>query len=132
MLNYVEKRIIIIKVKYINSKERSRSMEVVRIEVSEEQKSKGAIKSFSIRAVEEKDLEYANVHEFPKYYQIVIIKEERMDQLDLSTILFDFVISDVFDETKPLTFEKNFSVMIPKKADYTVIFQKLNPLFQKK
>ena len=55
-----------------------------------------------------------------------------MDQLDLSTILFDFVISDVFDETKPLTFEKNFSVMIPKKADYTVIFQKLNPLFQKK
>lgn len=107
-------------------------MEISRKEISERQKEKGVIASFLMESEGDMDCGDVYVHEFPSHYQVVMVKEEKMDQLDLSTILFDFVASHHFDETKPLTFGENVEVSLAKNEDYTIIFKKLNPLYPQK
>lgn len=104
-------------------------MEVVRIEVSEEQKKKGVIVSFLMPSEGDMDCGDIYVHEFSSKYQVVMKNEEKIDQLDLSTILFDFVASNHFNETKPIIFEDGIAVYLDKNEEYTIIFQKLNPLY---
>lgn len=104
-------------------------MEVTRLKINEEQKMKGIISAFLMKSEGDMDCGDVYVYEFSSYYQVVMIKEEKMDQLDLSTILFDFVSSNYFDNTKPLKFECDIIVYLDKNEDYTVIFQKLNPLY---
>ena len=104
-------------------------MEISRKEVNKRQKEEGVIASFLMESEGDMDCGDVYVHEFPSYYQVVMAKEEKMDQLDLSTILFDFVASNYFNETKPLTFEDSVSVNLTKNEEYTIIFKKLGPLY---
>lgn len=105
-------------------------MEVIRQEISEQLRKIGVIKYFSMRS-KDKDCNEIRVYEFPDFYKLAFKKKEKIDQLDLAAILFDFVVVNCFNSTKPFAFEKNLLIYITKKEDYSTIFQKLNALYKK-
>lgn len=105
-------------------------MEIIRLEtISEEQKKRGVIGSFLMEEEWDMDCGDVYVHEFPSHYQVVMIKEEKIDRLDLSRVLFGFVASNYFSETKPITFENSIFVNLAKNEEYANIFQKLDSLY---
>lgn len=91
---------------------------------------KGVLKSFEILDLGDMDCGKVRVDEFPNYYEILIEREEKIDQFDLSSVLFDFVNSDFFSTKKFFLFNTK-KIYFEEKEDYNIIFSKIKSLFQK-
>lgn len=91
---------------------------------------KGVLASFKIPdSTGDMDYGEVRVDEFPRYYEIVVDKEEKIDQFDLSSVLFDFINSKFFSSNKFFMFGTK-KICFEEKEDYNIIFSKIKPLFQ--
>lgn len=57
---------------------------------------KGVLSSFEIPDSGDMECGKVRIDEFSNYYEVLIEREERIDQFDLSSALFDFINSDFF------------------------------------
>lgn len=91
---------------------------------------KGVLSSFVIPDSGDMDCGKVRIDEFSNYYEVLIEREERIDQFDLSSVLFDFINSDFFSSKKFFLFNTK-KICFEEKEDYNIIFSKIKPLFKK-
>ncbi len=103
-------------------------MEIKEIKVNIEKKRQGIRKMFLIP--EEGDMDSGNllINEFDNNYSITV--ENQVDQLDLSSAIFDFIQSEYYNEQKAFIYLGNI-ISFQKNDEYTDVYQKLNPVFKK-
>lgn len=91
---------------------------------------KGVLSSFEVPEIGDMECGNIQIDEFFSHYEVIMEKEEKMDQFDLASILFDFINSNFFSKEKYFLFGKN-KICFNAKEDYNVIFSKIKPLLKK-
>lgn len=103
-------------------------MEVRKVPTNEQRKE--VLNSYIIPETGDMECGDITIDESGEYFEVIVKKEEKLDQFDLSSVLFDFINSPYFTAKKYFLFGK-IKVHFEEKQDYNVIFSKLNPVFKK-
>lgn len=103
-------------------------MEILKIESNVAKREKGIIQTFLVPEVCSMDCGDVLFDEYKNHYEVLGVQEEKLNQLDLSSILFYFIKSPYFDEKKDFFLGKK-SFHFKKRAQYDEVFQKISPVF---
>lgn len=90
---------------------------------------KGVLASFEIPASGDMDCGKVRIDEFTNHYELLVEREEKIDQFDLSSVLFDFINSNFFLSKKFFLFNTK-KICFEEKEDYNIVFSKIKPLFK--
>lgn len=102
-------------------------MDLVKLELSMQEVSIGAIAAFLVKANGDMDCGDLKITEFPKKYEVISIFDNKMDKFDMSSSLYLFLESPYFTESKKFFFGKK-EIFLTKDAEYTEVFQKIEKL----
>ncbi len=103
-------------------------MEIKEIKINIEKKRIGIRKVFLIPESGDMDSGNLIINEFDNNYSITA--EKKLDQLDLSSAIFEFIKSEYYNEQKSFIYLGNV-ISFQKNDEYTDVYQKLNPVFKK-
>lgn len=101
---------------------------------SERKKRRGIINAYLIRSVGNMECGNVLIKEFKDKYEIRTHKRKLINQLDLSNAFYEFLTSKYYNIKKPFILHDTYVISFSENDDYndfTVVFQKLNPYFQK-
>ena len=103
-------------------------MEIIATGTTTEKQKEGILGSFLIPESGDLDCGDVLLDEFEKHYELIRSKEGKMELMDLSSVLYEFIISEYFKPEKPIFF-KGASLYFDRDSEFTTVFQKLEPLF---
>lgn len=105
-------------------------MEIKKLTVNIAKKRKGVIHVYWIP--EQCTMNFGNciIDEYEDRYEIIAVKQKKMDQFDLSNILFEFIKSPYYhNEDKAFSYLDHITYL-SKGDEYTDVYQKLNSIFK--
>lgn len=103
-------------------------MEIRKLQLDTEEKRKGIINVYLIPKTGDMNCGDVIINEFCDKYEFTVDCSE-IDIFDLSSALYDFILSDYYDEMKKV-FYNNFEFYFSKTDEYTIVFSKLKPIFE--
>lgn len=97
-------------------------MEIKKLEVNIEKKRRGIINVYLIPHLGCMNSDYLLIDEFHDKYNVLALNKQKIALEDLCSAIYEFIISNYFDEQKPFIFGKN-CITFEKNTPYPTIFQ---------
>ena len=104
-------------------------MEIRKLQLDLEKKRKGIINVYLIPETGDMNCGDVTINEFSDKYEFTV-DFSKMDIFDLSSALYDFILSDYYDEMKRV-FYNNYEFRFTKNDEYPTVFNRLKPIFKK-